>query len=83
MLSKGAERAKNCNPTYRWRAEDVEVILDGVQSEFPELVAHQDSHGIEEALQIVQGDQVPLVALVKNVLDFRKPPVQENILYVM
>ncbi len=52
----------------------MEVVLDGVKSKFPELVAHQDCHAVEESLEAVQRNQVSLVPLIKNVLNFREPP---------
>lgn len=54
----------------------MEVVLNGVQSQFSELVGHQDRHTVKEIIKISQGDQVTLVALVEYVLHLRKPPAK-------
>ncbi len=37
---------------YFWGTEDVKVILDGVQSQFSELVGHENCYTVKEIVQV-------------------------------
>jgi hypothetical protein len=56
----------------------MEVVLDGVQSQLPELVGHQDRDTLKEVVQASQGDLVAFVTLVEYILHLRKPPADSS-----
>ena len=63
---------------YRGLDEEVAVVVERLEAQRLQLLRHERGRAVEEALEflheLVAGNQLALVALVEDVLNFRKPP---------
>ena len=66
---------------FRWRNQEIGVIIDGEQGHVLQTLRHQRGHGIEEGTEfrvILTRDDASFVSLVEDRLDVTDPPIRTD-----